>query len=92
MTVVGQHLPQFYAGHEGTPLLNELMIFAAEKLVYLIPVVLLYLWFASREKQSTPNFRMALVPPWFTTENGKSKSVFIFVTIVVSLAISYVLG
>ena len=92
MTVIRQHLPQFYAGHEGTPLLNELMIFAAEKLVYLIPVVLLYLWFASREKQSSSGFMMALVPPWFTTENGKSKSVFIFVTIVVSLAISYVLG
>jgi undecaprenyl-diphosphatase len=71
MRSVGQYIFQF-RGHEGTPLLNELMIFVAEYLVYLIPIALLYLWFSSEE--------------------GKSKSVFIFVTIIVSLAISYAMG
>lgn len=68
----GQYVLQFFGEHTGTPLLNELMIFVAEYLVYLIPVALLYLWFSSEE--------------------GKSKSVFIFVTIVVSLLISYTMG
>lgn len=88
----GHHILQFYAGHTGTPFLNELMIFAAEKLVYLIPVALLYLWFISGAEQTASGVRMALFTPWFTTEKGKSKSVFIFVTIVVSLLISYVMG
>jgi undecaprenyl-diphosphatase len=86
------HLLQFFTGHAGTPLLNELMIFTAENLVYLIPVALLYLWFAPEERRANSRFRMALSIPWFATEEGKSKSVFIFVTIVVSLAISYALG
>jgi undecaprenyl-diphosphatase len=86
------HLLQFFAGHGGTPLLNELMIFAAENLVYLIPVALLYLWFAPEERRANSSFRMALSVPWFTTEEGKAKSVFIAVTIVVSLAVSYALG
>ena len=72
MRFVGQHILLFYGEHTGTPLLNELMIFAAEYLVYLIPLALLYLWFSSEE--------------------GKSKSVFVFVTIVVSLAISHAMG
>lgn len=72
MRYVEQFLLQFYTGNEGTPFLNEVMIFAAEKLIYLVPVALLYLW--------------------FTTEERKTISVFIFVTIVVSLAISYALG
>jgi undecaprenyl-diphosphatase len=92
MTVIGHRLPQFYAGHEETLLLNELLLFAAEKLVYLIPVVLLYLWLASAPERSDSGSRLALVPPWFRIENGKSKSVFVFVTIVASLVVSYVLG
>jgi undecaprenyl-diphosphatase len=62
----------FYTGHAGTPILNELMIFAAEYLVYLIPLALIYLWFDS--------------------EKGKSESIFIFITIIVSLAVSYAMG
>lgn len=72
MRSVGQYLSQIYGSHTGTPLLNELMVFVAEYLIYLIPIALLYLWFSADE--------------------GKSKSVFIFVTIVVSLAISYTMG
>lgn len=72
MNSIGQHILQFYGDHTGTPILNELMIFVTEYLVYLIPIALLYLWFSS--------------------EDGKSKSVFVFVTIVVSLAISYAMG
>ncbi|RJT07437.1 undecaprenyl-diphosphatase [Halococcus sp. IIIV-5B] len=92
MTVLGRHLLQFYANHGGTPLLNEVMVFVAENLVYLIPIALLYLWFTSGEEQPDSSFRMALVPAWFTAEDGKSKSVFIFFTIVVSLIISYGMG
>jgi undecaprenyl-diphosphatase len=92
MTAVGHLLLQFYTGHSGTPFLNEVMIFAAEKLVYLIPVALLYCWFTTDEDQSNSGFRIPFVPSWLTTANGKSKSVFIFVTIVVSIIISYVLG
>ena len=92
MTSLGSDLLQFYAGHAGTPLLNEAMVFVAESLVYLIPVALLYLWFTSETERSNTGFRMAFVPPWFTTENGKSKAVVIFVTIVSSLVISYALG
>lgn len=86
------HLPQFFTGYAGTPLLNEIMIFAAENLVYLVPVALLYLWFAPEEGRASSSFRMALSVPWFATEEGKAKSVFIAVTIIVSLAISYALG
>lgn len=64
----------FYTGHTGTPILNELMIFSAESLVYLIPLALLYLWFS------------------ISTDERKSESIFIFVTIVVSLTISYAMG
>jgi len=92
MTVSGHYLPQFYTGHAGTPFLNEIMIFAAEKLIYLIPVALLYLWLTVEEGQSNSGFRIPFVPSWLTAENGKSKSVFIFVTIVASLAVSFVLG
>lgn len=69
-----------------------MMVFAAENLVYLVPIALLYLWFTSQEEQSNSSVRMALVPPWFSAEDGKTKSVFIFVTIVVSLMISYGMG
>lgn len=42
----------FYTGHSGTPILNALMIFSAEYLVYLIPLALLYLWFGTEEGKS----------------------------------------
>jgi undecaprenyl-diphosphatase len=87
-----QHVLQFYTGHTGTPFLNKLMVFAAEHLVYLIPIALLYLWFAPEEERVDSAFGMAPPTAWFATERGKSKSVFIVVTIVVSLAISYALG
>jgi undecaprenyl-diphosphatase len=87
-----QHILQFYTGHTGTPYLNKLMEFSAEHLVYLIPIALLYLWFAPGEEHTDSAFRIALPTSWFATEKGKSKSVFIFVTIVVSLAISYAMG
>lgn len=89
---IGLCILQFYTGHTGTPLLNELMLFAAEKLVYLIPVALLYLWFTPEEERTRSRFRMALVPPWFATTEGKAKAIFIVATIVVSLALSYALG
>lgn len=92
MTAVGHLLLQFYTGHAGTPFLNEIMIFAAEKLVYLIPVALVYCWFTADGDRSNSGFRMPFIPSWLTTANGKSKSVFIFVTIVVSIIISSVLG
>lgn len=92
MMAVGHPLLQFYAGHAGTLLLNEIMIFAAEKLIYLIPIALLYCWFTDGEDQSNSGFRIPFIPSWLTTENGKSKSVFIFVAIVASLVVSYVLG
>jgi undecaprenyl-diphosphatase len=87
-----QHVLQFYTGHAATPFLNKLMIFAAEHLVYLIPITLIYLWFAPEKGRTDSAFRMALPAAWFATEKGKSKSVFIVVTIVVSLAISYAMG
>lgn len=74
---VGRRLLDFFTGHTGTPVFNRLMIFAAENLVYLVPVALLYLWFA---------------PEGFGIERGKEKSVFVAVAVVVSLVISYALG
>lgn len=87
-----QHLLQIYTGHGGTPILNELMMFAAERLVYLIPIALLVFWFTAEEGRTDSEYRIALAIPWFTTEKGKRKAVFIFVTIVVSLGISYAMG
>ncbi|WP_231188872.1 undecaprenyl-diphosphatase [Haladaptatus sp. DYF46] len=83
---------QLFTSHLRHPLLNEIMIFAAEGLVYLIPLVLLYLWFTPEGKRTNSAFQMTLTLPQVTTEDGKAKSVFIFITIVVSLVISYVLG
>ncbi|MFH5797254.1 undecaprenyl-diphosphatase [Haladaptatus sp. CMAA 1911] len=81
-----------FTSHTGTPVLNELMIFAADNLVYLIPLALLALWFMPDEEGTNTAFRMALAFPRVVTKNGKTKSVFIFVTIVVSLALSYAMG
>lgn len=90
--LVDHHILQLFGDHTGTPVLNKLMVFAAEQLVYLIPVALLYLWFTPEKRRTNADFRMALSLPWFATEQGKSKSVFIVATIVVSLAISYAMG
>lgn len=83
---------ELFRSHIGNPILNEIMLFAAENLVYLIPLVLLYLWFTPEEKRTNSAFQMALAIPQLTAKEGKVKSVFIFVTIVVSLALAYTLG
>lgn len=92
MATVRHHLLQFYAGHTETPFLNAVMVFVAEKLVYLIPVALLYFWFIAKEEQPSVGLSITFIPSWLTIKNGKVRAVFIFVTIVVSLVISYVLG
>jgi undecaprenyl-diphosphatase len=92
MRLLGHHVLQIYTGHSGTPILNELMIFAAEYLVYLIPLTLLYFWFVPEKERTDAGFRMVFSIPRFATEEGKSKSVFVFIAIVVSLAISYAMS
>lgn len=78
---IGEWITQFFTEYTGTPFLNELAIFTAENVVYLIPVALLYLWFIP--ERANARFRI---------EAGKSTSVFIVATIVVGLALSYALG
>lgn len=92
MRSVEHHLLQLYTNHPGTPILNELMIFAAENIVYLIPITLLFLWFTGEGGRAVSDSGAGLSVPWFATEKGKSKSVFIGVTIVVGLAVSYAMG
>lgn len=89
---LAQQYGDIFTTHVGNPVLNEVMIFAAENLVYLVPLALLYLWFASEEDRTNSETETPLTLPWFTAEDGKMKSVFIFVTIVVSVAISYAMG
>ncbi|UPM41702.1 undecaprenyl-diphosphatase [Halocatena salina] len=76
---------EIFTSHLGHPLLNDVMIFAAENIVYLIPLVLLYLWFTSGSERTQSSLSLGSRP-------GKTKSVFIFVTIVVGLALSYIIG
>lgn len=83
---------ELFRSHIGNPILNEIMLFAAENLVYLIPLALLYLWFTPEKNQTNAAYQMALAVPRLATEKGKAKSVFIFVTIAVSLALSYAMG
>lgn len=92
VTLVEKHTLQFYTDHVGTPFLDELLIFTAEYLVYLIPLTLLYLWFTPEEGRVDEASESELHTPRIAIERGKAKSVFIFVTIVVSLAISYAMG
>lgn len=83
---------ELFTSHTGTPVLNELMIFAAENLIYLVPLSLLALWFMPEKEGTNTAFQMALTLPRVVIKNGKTKSVFIFVTIVVSLVFSYAMG
>ncbi|RRJ27633.1 undecaprenyl-diphosphatase [Halocatena pleomorpha] len=76
---------EIFTSHLGHPILNEVMIFAAENIVYLVPLVLLYLWFTSGSERTHSSLSLGSRP-------GKTKSVFVFVTIVVGLALSYIMG
>ncbi|ELY99549.1 undecaprenyl-diphosphatase [Natrialba aegyptia] len=89
---LARHYEDIFTTHVGNPDLNVVMIFAAEHLVYLVPLTLLYLWFASEGSRTNFEFGMPLTLSRFTTEDGKMRSVFIFTTIVISVAISYAMG
>ncbi|WP_330631318.1 undecaprenyl-diphosphatase [Halocatena halophila] len=80
-----------FAGVDGPPLLNELMIVAAEKLIFLIPVTLVFLWFCG-ESDASPIAKQKARIPGLPVSEGKSSSVFVFVTILASLGGSYALG
>ncbi|MDL0130670.1 phosphatase PAP2 family protein [Halobacterium salinarum] len=78
--------------HAGTPVLNEAMVFLAERAVFLVPLVLVVLWVAPGVDRPIPVLEAALAGLGITTHDGKQKSVFVFATIVVALAISYGMG
>lgn len=92
MVPEGRCMSPFFAGHSGTPILNTIMIYSAEYLVYLIPLALIDMWFSTTDTEAGSAFKMALLSGWFDLKEGKSTAIFIFVTVVVSLGVSYLLS
>ncbi|WP_408960438.1 phosphatase PAP2 family protein [Natrinema sp. 74] len=81
-----------FTSHHGNPIRNAIMIFAAENLIYLILLALLYLWVTSEEDHTTSVFQSGFALSRLATKDGKMKSIVIFVTIIVSLTLSYAAG